>query len=100
ESAEPVVVFAGRHIPEKRVPALVPALARARELIPELRGELYGDGPERSNVLDAIAAEGLAGAVEAPGFVDGDIVERAIARALCLVLPRGRARDALVVLEP
>jgi glycosyltransferase involved in cell wall biosynthesis len=29
--AEPVVVFAGRHIPEKRVPALVPALALARE---------------------------------------------------------------------
>ena len=27
--AEPLVVFAGRHIPEKRVPALVPALARA-----------------------------------------------------------------------
>ncbi len=28
--AEPVVVFAGRHIPEKRVPAIVPAIARAR----------------------------------------------------------------------
>ena len=28
--AEPLVVFAGRHIPEKRVPALVPAVAAAR----------------------------------------------------------------------
>ena len=33
EAAEPLVVFAGRHIPEKRVPALVPALALARERI-------------------------------------------------------------------
>ena len=28
--AEPVVVYAGRHIPEKRVTALIPALAEAR----------------------------------------------------------------------
>ena len=41
----------GRHIPEKRVPALVPALALARERIPELRGEILGDGPEREEVL-------------------------------------------------
>ena len=33
--AGPEVVFAGRHIPEKRVPALVPAFARARERLPE-----------------------------------------------------------------
>ena len=44
-------MFAGRHIPEKRVPALVPALALARERIPELRGEILGDGPEREQVL-------------------------------------------------
>src|SRR5439155_20451813 len=43
--ARRVVVFAGRHIPEKRVPALVPALAEARRQLPDLRGELYGDGP-------------------------------------------------------
>ena len=37
--AEPVVVFAGRHIPEKRAPAVVPAVARARARgCPELRG--------------------------------------------------------------
>ena len=47
EAARPVAVFAGRFIPEKRVPALVPALAQARKQIPDLRGELYGDGPDR-----------------------------------------------------
>ena len=56
-----VAVFAGRHIPEKRVPALVPALAEARRQIPDLRGEIYGDGPERTKVLQAIAESGLEG---------------------------------------
>ena len=36
----PLIVFAGRHIPEKRVPALIPALARARERAPELRAAI------------------------------------------------------------
>jgi glycosyltransferase involved in cell wall biosynthesis len=97
--AEPVVVFAGRHIPEKRPAALVPALARARETIPELRGEIYGDGPERDAVLAAIARHGLAAAVEAPGFVDGPTVDEALARALCLALPSSREGYGLVVLE-
>ena len=97
--AEPVVVFAGRHIPEKRPAALVAAVARAREAIPELRAELYGDGPERETVLGLVAENGLAGVVEAPGFVDGSVVEGALARALCLALPSRREGYGLVVLE-
>src|ERR671934_17472 len=43
----PVVVFAGRQIPEKRV-ALVPdAIASARAALPTIRGIIFGDGPER-----------------------------------------------------
>ena len=97
--ARPVVVFVGRHIPEKRVPALVPALARARAEIPELRGELYGDGPERQKVLAAIAESGLGAFVSAPGFVDADVLEDALASALCLVLPSAREGYGLVVVE-
>jgi glycosyltransferase involved in cell wall biosynthesis len=99
QTARPVVVFAGRHIPEKHVPAIVPALARARTQIRELRGEIYGDGPERGLVLRAIAAEGLDGAVSAPGFVDADVLERAVATSLCLVLPSRREGYGLVVIE-
>jgi glycosyltransferase involved in cell wall biosynthesis len=97
--AEPVVVFAGRHIPEKRVPALVSALARARRDLPDLRAEIYGDGPDRPEVLRRIAAEGLDGDVEAPGFVDAEVVERALERALCMVLPSRREGYGLVVVE-
>jgi glycosyltransferase involved in cell wall biosynthesis len=93
------VVFAGRHIPEKQAPALVPAVARARERIPELRCEIFGDGPERDEVLRQIDALGLHGVVEAPGVVDGDRVESALGRALCLVLPSRREGYGLVVVE-
>jgi len=94
-----VAVFAGRHIPEKRVPALVPALAEARRDVPSLRGEIYGDGPERGKVLEAIAATGLDGEVIAPGFVDPGVLSQAVARALCLVLPSRREGYGLVVIE-
>jgi glycosyltransferase involved in cell wall biosynthesis len=97
--ARPVAVFAGRHIPEKRVPALVPAIAEARTEIPGLQGELYGDGPERPRVLQAIAELGLDGTVAAPGFVDRDVLERALESALCLALPSSREGYGLVVVE-
>jgi glycosyltransferase involved in cell wall biosynthesis len=91
----PVVVFAGRHIPEKRVPSLVPALAE----LPDLRGEIYGDGPEREQVLEAIAQDGLAARVSAPGFVAEDVLAEALATALCFVLPSEREGYGLVVVE-
>ena len=97
--AEPVVVFAGRHIPEKRAPAVVPAVAHARAAIPGLRGRVLGDGPEREAVLAAIAAHGLDGVVEAPGFVATAEVEHDLARALCLVLPSRREGYGLIVVE-
>ena len=97
--AEPLVVFAGRHIPEKRAPAVVPALAYACERIANLRGRVFGDGPEREAVLAAIADHGLGDVVEAPGFVASEDVEGSLARALCLVLPSRREGYGLVVVE-
>jgi glycosyltransferase involved in cell wall biosynthesis len=99
EPAEPVAVFAGRHIPEKRVPSLVPALARARERIPELRGEVYGDGPDRGEVLRLRSSLGLDAALDVPGFVAAERVEAALSRALCMVLPSRREGYGLIVVE-
>jgi glycosyltransferase involved in cell wall biosynthesis len=97
--ARPVVVFAGRHIPEKGVLELVPALRSAREAVPGLRGELYGDGPEREKVLRAIGELGLDGHVSAPGFVEREVLEEALRSALCLALPSRREGYGLVVVE-
>jgi glycosyltransferase involved in cell wall biosynthesis len=89
------VVFAGRHIPEKRVPALIPALAR----LPDVRAEIYGDGPERERVLSLIRSHDLARRVSAPGFVPHEQVDAALRSALCLVLPSRREGYGLVVVE-
>jgi glycosyltransferase involved in cell wall biosynthesis len=97
--AEPVVVFAGRHIPEKRAPAVVPAVHAARRRVPGLRGRILGDGPERGAVLAAIAEHGLEDVVDAPGFVATEVVEHDLARALCMVLPSRREGYGLVVVE-
>ena len=99
ETAELVAVFAGRLIPEKRAPALLPALAAARRRLPQLRLEIYGDGPERGEVLRLIAADELAEWASAPGFVERERVEVALRRALCLVLPSRREGYGLVVVE-
>ena len=81
--ARPVAVFAGRHIPEKRVPALVPALARRAAAIPDLRGEIYGDGPERERRPARDRRARARRRVGAPGFVDAAVLEDALAtRAL------------------
>jgi len=95
----PTVVFAGRHIPEKRVPALVPAIARARERIPDLRCEILGDGTDRPEVLRRVHQEGLEDAIDVPGFVPVRQVEQALASAACLVLPSRREGYGLVVVE-
>jgi glycosyltransferase involved in cell wall biosynthesis len=96
---DPVVIFAGRLIPEKRALALVPAIARAREAVPNLRCEIYGEGPDRPELVRLIAEHGLEESVEAAGFVAGERVEEALARALCLVLPSRREGYGLVVVE-
>jgi glycosyltransferase involved in cell wall biosynthesis len=98
-AAQPVIVFAGRHIPEKRVTAIVPALAELHKQVPAIRASIYGDGPERDGVLQQIAEAGLANAVEAPGFVEQSVIEGALRSALCLVLPSRREGYGLVVVE-
>ena len=98
-TAEPVVVFAGRHIAEKRAPAVVSALAVARHRVPGLRAVVFGDGPHRAEVCNAVRREGLQDAVDLPGFVETVEVERALRHALCMVLPSRREGYGLVVVE-
>ncbi|MEA2425455.1 MAG: hypothetical protein QOH13_1865 [Thermoleophilaceae bacterium] len=99
EPAEQVLVFAGRQIPEKRVPALVPMMQRLRERHADLRLEIYGDGPERGRLLEQIAAAGVGDVITAHGFVDGAEVSAAMRRALCHVLHSRREGYGMVVIE-
>jgi glycosyltransferase involved in cell wall biosynthesis len=97
--AEPTVVFAGRHIPEKRAPAVVGAVMDAAQRIPGLRGVIFGDGPERGAVLEAIGDAGAQSTVSAPGFVSTEEVDTALRSALCMLLPSRREGYGLIVVE-
>ena len=99
EPADDVVVFAGRHIPEKRAPAVVGAVAYARRQLGTLRSVIFGDGPERGAVLALRERHGLQGVVEVPGFVDADDIDAAFRRALCMILPSRREGYGMVVIE-
>jgi glycosyltransferase involved in cell wall biosynthesis len=99
QPAEPLVVFAGRMIPEKRVPLGVAAVAAAAERIPGLRGAFFGDGPERDEVLAEIARQRARATITAPGFVDAEAIEQALGHALCMLLPSRREGYGMVVVE-
>lgn len=97
--ADPLVLFAARLIPEKRVTVGVAAVVAAARRIPGLKGVFYGDGPERGALLQAISQHQAQGFIQAPGFVDGELIERDMARALCVLLPSSREGYGMVVVE-
>ena len=87
-----LVVYAGRHVKEKRVDALVRAAAGA-----PWRLELYGDGPERPRV-EALARElGVRATVH--GHRPEDEVAAALGSAGCLATASEREGYGLVVVE-
>ncbi|HEY4621663.1 MAG TPA: glycosyltransferase [Gaiellaceae bacterium] len=94
-----LVVYAGRHVPEKRVDALVRGFARALTGHPELQLEIYGDGPERTRI-DALVRElGLASAVRVLGQRTEQEVAEAMARSACVATASEREGYGLVVVE-
>ncbi len=97
--AEPLVVFAGRMIPEKRAPLGVAGVAASARRIPGLRGIFFGDGPQRQAVLEAIAEHGAGEYISAPGFVDSEQLAATLTGALCMLLPSQREGYGMVVVE-
>jgi glycosyltransferase involved in cell wall biosynthesis len=112
--AEPLVVFAGRLIPEKRAALAVAAFARAAQRINDerpagagepadprerLRGEFYGDGPERAALARALVEHGVQNSATAPGFVAASVIDAALTRALCMLSTSSREGYGMVVLE-
>jgi glycosyltransferase involved in cell wall biosynthesis len=122
--AEPLVVFAGRLIPEKQAPLAVAAFALAARRLaasgprgglapgptqggsapgaaPDsaLRGEFYGDGPEREALERAIAEHGVEEIASAPGFVDAARIDEALTRAMCMLSTSRREGYGMVVIE-
>jgi glycosyltransferase involved in cell wall biosynthesis len=95
----PLVVFAGRHIPEKRVLAIPPAIAAARRELPDLRCAILGDGPDTETLMKLVATLSLENVVEIRGRVDAEEVRTTILSASCLLNPSEREGYGLVVVE-
>ena len=94
-----LVVYAGRHVREKRLDALLRGFARARELRPELRLEVYGDGPERRR-LEGLGNElGIGTAVTFLGRLPETDVASAFDRAACVATASEREGYGLIVVE-
>jgi glycosyltransferase involved in cell wall biosynthesis len=96
---KPLIIFVGRHIPEKHVVSIPAAVAIARRSIPDLHATIFGDGPERSRLLSEIGRLELSGVIDCPGFVSEVEIARAMTEASCLLLPSEREGYGLVVVE-
>jgi glycosyltransferase involved in cell wall biosynthesis len=94
-----LIVYAGRHVLEKRIAALVEAFAFARRTRPDLRLEIYGDGPERVRVEELVRELDLEKHVLVAGRRPEEEVSRALARAGCLATASEREGYGLVVVE-
>jgi glycosyltransferase involved in cell wall biosynthesis len=99
EPPQPLVVFAGRMIPEKRAPLGVAGVVAAAKRVPGLRGAFFGDGPEREAVLGAIARNGAQQSITAPGFIASEALDAELRHALCMLLPSRREGYGMVVVE-
>ncbi|WP_159448497.1 glycosyltransferase family 4 protein [Demequina sp. NBRC 110052] len=97
--APPYIVYAGRHIADKRVEALPAAVAIARQALPELRLVILGKGPTTPRVEAAIAAAGAEGWATMPGFVSESELAELMGGASALVNPSKREGYGLVVVE-
>lgn len=95
----PTIVYAGRMIPEKRVPLLVEAMALAVREEPALRATIFGRGPELAQVERRIAELGLTDIVTLPGFVEEAVMTAAMDSAVAIVQPSAREGYGLVVVE-
>lgn len=95
----PIVLFAGRHIPEKGVLLVPDVVGLVRRRLRGVRCIIFGDGPERAKVEARIRALGLEEVIDVPGRVLAERVHEAMGEASCLLLPSRREGYGLVVVE-
>lgn len=95
----PYVLYAGRHIPDKRVECLPAAIRLVREKCPQVELVILGSGPTTQRVLDNVAQEGAQAWTRLPGFVSQSELDALMAGAAALVNPSRREGYGLVVVE-
>nr|WP_154921362.1 glycosyltransferase family 4 protein [Microbacterium testaceum] len=95
----PYVLYAGRHIPDKRVEVLPAAVAAVREHIPDLRLVILGTGPSSEAVRAEVRRVDGETWTDFPGFVSDAELDHLLHGAAALVNPSRREGYGLVVVE-
>lgn len=99
-ASPPFALYAGRHIPDKRVESLPAAVAHARTDVPDLRLVILGDGPSSDAVRAEVARQPSGDQwISMPGFVSEVDLAELMSTAACLVNPSRREGYGLVVVE-
>src|SRR5690606_26706071 len=98
-ASPPYVLYAGRHIADKRVELLPEAVAQARRSVPGLELVILGAGPTSARVVDAIEAVNAREWTTMPGFVSESELATMMRSAAALVNPSRREGYGLVVVE-
>ena len=86
-SSQPVVVFAGRLVPEKGVDVLLNAFAIVARDLPEARLLIAGEGPEQVTLMKLTDKLGLATKVSFLGHIAKSEMENRFAQAWVQVVP-------------
>jgi glycosyltransferase involved in cell wall biosynthesis len=83
----PELLFLGMMVRDKGVYDLIEVARQVRDAVPEVRFTLGGDGPEIEQVRAAVRAAGVGDFVATPGWIGGEDLARAFARATVFSLP-------------
>jgi glycosyltransferase involved in cell wall biosynthesis len=94
-----LVLFAGRHIPDKQLATLPAAIVVAHRADPAVHAVVVGSGPDTAALREAIVTHGAEALFDIRGRVDDDELERLFAEAAVLVNPSRREGFGLVVAE-
>lgn len=95
----PTALFVGRHITDKHLEALPPALAVAKRSVPDLVARVTGTGPETDRARSVAREHGLDEIVEFLGRVDDAELRDCYRTASVLVNPSEREGFGLVIAE-
>lgn len=99
KGTSPKLLFVGRHIQDKQVDRIPPAIAVARKEFPDITAVICGDGPETPKVLRAAEMAGVSDAVSIRGFVSESELKSLMSESSVLINPSRREGYGLVVVE-
>ncbi|MBA3788863.1 glycosyltransferase [Patescibacteria group bacterium] len=94
------VIMVGRFLKHKNVELFVKAMGILKENIPDIRGVIVGDGPEKSAIRTLIKSLGLQGNIKIVDRIEHNIGIYSLMKASkLLVLPSVREGFSMVVVE-